>query len=86
MDIIAFEGTVAAVIIGIIEVAARAGFNKERWGGILALLLGVGAAVGAGSTGMIIPPVAGGLLILAGAITGLTAAGAYSGTRAALGR
>lgn len=84
MEIIAFQGTVAAVIVGVVEVLGRAGFNKEKWGGLTALVLGVAAAVGGGLSGTIVPSVSSGMLVLAGAITGLTAAGAYSGTRAIL--
>lgn len=85
MEITVFVVTVAAVIVGLVEAAKRTGLN-ERFAPLVAILLGIGAAVAASSQGAIAPPVDGFTLALAGITAGLTAAGLYSGTRATIER
>lgn len=85
MDSVTFIGTVSGVVIAVVYVIGQAGFDKDRWGGLLALVLGVVASVSAAATGAFVPPITSAFtVVLTGAITGLTASGAYSATRAML--
>ena len=77
---IAIWAVVAPLVVGVVQVCKQAGL-PPRWTGVTALAVGVGcgvlarlAGVGAGSLG---------LAGLSGAIAGLSAAGAWSGARAA---
>ena len=90
MDATAAQIALTPIVIGVVEVFKRVGFNGERWGGVLALALGVGAFLAGALTGAITGASGGRLepftAVLTGAVVGLTASGLYSGARAVLGR
>lgn len=78
MDInVALVAVLAPIVMGIVQVAKSAGL-ASRWAGVAAIvigaILGISAGLYAGE-----PYLSG----IAGLVAGLTAAGAYSGVRAA---
>ena len=81
MDIVSFAGA-AAVIAGLVEAAKRAGF-PARFAAVLAVALGAAA-------GAVLPLAGEGLStvesVFVGVAAGLSAAGLYSGAKAAVGR
>lgn len=74
---VALVAVLTPVVMGIVQVAKGAGL-ASRWGGIAAILIGAILGISAGLY-------AGDVYLsgIAGLVAGLTAAGAYSGVRAA---
>ena len=74
---VALVAVLTPVVMGIVQVAKGAGL-PSRWGGIAAILIGAILGISAGLY-------AGDVYLsgIAGLVAGLTAAGAYSGVRAA---
>lgn len=74
---VALVAVLTPVVMGIVQVAKSAGLSS-RWGGIAAILIGAILGISAGLY-------AGDVYMsgIAGLVAGLTAAGAYSGVRAA---
>lgn len=73
---------IAAVIVGLVEALARAGFNKQRFGALVAIVLGVvicEALQASGNLAAAPDPVAAAFI---GIVEGLSASGLYSGARA----
>lgn len=82
MDLVLYGLPIAAVIVGLVELAKRQGL-EDRWAPVLAVCLGMVFA----TLGRLDDPAAGTWLQveLLGLITGLSASGLYSGTRAVRG-
>lgn len=80
MELVVYSVPVAALIVGIVEVVKRSTGLEARWAAPLALALGVAFAVAA----RLDQPQAATWLqsVLLGLLTGLSASGMYSGTRA----
>lgn len=69
-------GVIAAVIVGVVEAIKRTGYLSSKWAALVAIVLGVVWFYFMGES----PELAN--RIIEGVITGLTAAGLYSGGKA----
>lgn len=66
---------IVAVIVGLVQVAKKTGL-QTRYAPLLAIVLGVGSSFLVGEHASV------GMLVFAGLVHGLTAAGLYSGVKA----
>lgn len=70
-------GVASAIIVGLVESIKQTGYVSSRWSALLAVAIGAVGFVLIGEGDM-------GQLVLAGILSGLSAAGLYSGTKATL--
>lgn len=70
-------GVAGAIIVGLVEALKQTGYLTSRWASLVAVALGVIGFVFIGEGEV-------GIRVIGGIISGLTASGLYSGTKATL--
>lgn len=80
MELVVYSVPVAALIVGLVEIAKRSFRMSARWAAPLALILGVLFAVAAKLDNSVITTWL--QAVSLGLLTGLSAAGLYSGSKA----